>query len=308
MAAVERALTATTTKTVSACFPGYAGRTVDVASAAEAPHTAVAQPASAPKGSCCRIIRPIPMPAHTVSAMEPITSAAVAGPSATISAIAIRTPRRATAMRRIRLMQRVMPGAKTGCAARRLKAIPSRRAITMAGSVNGRAAMKVRRRPSGASATSATTATMADSATPGTCARAPATACRTVPSTKDTSSAAVKLGHHELAVAQRLGGGEASIGRAHDHVDQRVAGVVERHLAPQDAGHVEIDVLGHGADGARIAADLDHRQDRVADDVALAGGERVHDVTGGGHQRDALGRGRRGVHIIEARALGRRLG
>jgi hypothetical protein len=34
----------------------------------------------------------------------------------------------------------------------------------------------------------------------------------------------------------------------------------------------------------------------------------VHDIAGGRHQRHAFGGGRRGVHVIEAGALGRRLG
>src|SRR5262249_3748226 len=94
------------------------------------------------------------------------------------------------------------------------------------------------------------------------------------------SSAAVQLREHELAVAKRLGGSEAAVGGAHDHVDEGIARLIERHLAAQDAGHVDVDVLRHGAHRARIAADLDDWQDRIADDVALAGGEGVDDIAG----------------------------
>src|SRR5262249_23404036 len=109
---------------------------------------------------------------------------------------------------------------------------------------------------------------------------------RPMVSTDRNSRAAIKLRQHEVAVAERLGGGEAAVGGAQDHVDQGVAGLFKRHLAAQDAGHVEVDVLRHGAHRARIAGDLDHRQDRVADDVALASGEGVHHVAGGAHEGD----------------------
>ena len=42
---------------------------------------------------------------------------------------------------------------------------------------------------------------------------------------------------------------------------------------------VHVDVFGHGLDGERIAGELDHRDDRVADDIALAGREVVHHRT-----------------------------
>src|SRR3979411_1394921 len=53
---------------------------------------------------------------------------------------------------------------------------------------------------------------------------APALADGWIPGTRPgmTSSAAIELRHDELAVAQRFGGGEATVGGAHDHVDQRV--------------------------------------------------------------------------------------
>jgi predicted DNA-binding protein with PD1-like motif len=105
------------------------------------------------------------------------------------------------------------------------------------------------------------------------------------------SGAPIELGHDELAMAERLGGGQAPARGADHHIDQRVARFVDRHVAAQDAGHVDVDVLAHGAQRARVGADLDDRQDRVADDVPLPGRKRMHDVAAGRHQRHALGGG-----------------
>src|SRR5689334_405591 len=67
--------------------------------------------------------------------------------------------------------------------------------------------------------------------------RAPQQAVRWIPATSAgmTLRAAVKLRHHELAVAQCLGAGEAAVGGADDHVDQRIARRVQSQLAAQDA-------------------------------------------------------------------------
>src|SRR3546814_4024186 len=56
----------------------------------------------------------------------------------------------------------------------------------------------------------------------------------------------------------------------------------------------------HGAHRAWVGAELDHRLDRVADDVALAGREQVHGEAGGGLQGHALGGRRRGVHEVRS--------
>src|SRR3546814_8845063 len=79
------------------------------------------------------------------------------------------------------------------------------------------------------------------------------------------------------SVLQRLGGGEPAVAGSERDVDQRIARLIEIHLAAQDAGDVEIDVLAHLARRLRVGGQLDHRLDRVADDVALPGGEEVHD-------------------------------
>src|SRR5262245_2642902 len=68
-----------------------------------------------------------------------------------------------------------------------------------------------------------------------------------------TLRTSIELGERELAVAERFGGREAAVGGTDDHVDQRVAGRVERLVAAQDASNVDVDVLGHGAQGLRIA-------------------------------------------------------
>src|SRR5712691_7880171 len=87
---------------------------------------------------------------------------------------------------------------------------------------------------------------------------------------RSSSGALVEPRQHELAVAERLGGGEPPARRAEHALEELVAGLVGRHLAAQQARHVDVDVLAHRAHRTRIGAQLDHREDRVADDVALA--------------------------------------
>ena len=50
-----------------------------------------------------------------------------------------------------------------------------------------------------------------------------------------TSRAAVELGHREFAMAEGFRGGQPAVRGTHDHVDQRVAGLRDRHLAPEDS-------------------------------------------------------------------------
>jgi hypothetical protein len=99
-----------------------------------------------------------------VSAIETTTSAAVASPSAAISPSAIRKPSSATAQRSSTFMQNVMPWWNKGCRASGLSAIPITSASTMAG-------MGATRPMMGAAVT-ATTATSAESASPGRIPRA----------------------------------------------------------------------------------------------------------------------------------------
>src|SRR3546814_8677666 len=72
------------------------------------------------------------------------------------------------------------------------------------------------------------------------------------PAAGRASGTAVQLGHDELAVLQRLGGGEPAVAGSERDVDQRIARLIEIHLAAQDAGDVEIDVLAHLARRLRV--------------------------------------------------------
>src|SRR4051812_7022558 len=56
------------------------------------------------------------------------------------------------------------------------------------------------------------------------------------------SCALIELGQHELAMTERLGRRQAPVAGADHDVDEAVARLVERHLAPQDARAVEVDV------------------------------------------------------------------
>src|SRR3546814_8181635 len=75
------------------------------------------------------------------------------------------------------------------------------------------------------------------------------------PAAGRASGTAVQLGHDELAVLQRLGGGEPAVAGSERDVDQRIARLIEIHLAAQDAGDVEIDVLAHLARRLRVRSE-----------------------------------------------------
>src|SRR3990170_2112625 len=104
----------------------------------------------------------------------------------------------------------------------------------------------------------------------------------------------VQPGEDELPVAEHLGGRPAAARRRHDEILRQVGGLVERHVLGDDARHIEVDVLRHGRRGPGVGGQLEHRHDRVADDVALAGREQVQGGTAGGEERDGFGRRRRG--------------
>jgi hypothetical protein len=72
------------------------------------------------------------MPARIVSATEPTTSATVPQPSAVTWAMVIRNPRSATPTRRITLEANWMPGMQRPSSARKLSAMPSRSAKSIA--------------------------------------------------------------------------------------------------------------------------------------------------------------------------------
>src|SRR6202162_1728053 len=88
---------------------------------------------------------------------------------------------------------------------------------------------------------------------------------------KNASSTCVEARHHEFAVAERFRGGEASVDGAEHHVDELVAFLVHSTLPLQESRGIDVDVLAHRAHRTRVGGDLDHRQYRIADDIALTG-------------------------------------
>ena len=91
-----------------------------------------------------------------------------------------------------------------------------------------------------------------------------------------------------------------AIRSATDHVDQFVARFVNGHLTTQNARNIHVHVFAHGADGAWVRGDLDNRDNRVADHVALPGWEGVDYGTTCCHQGHTFGCRRRAVHEVEA--------
>src|SRR5258705_4620695 len=65
-------------------------------------------------------------------------------------------------------------------------------------------------------------------------------------------SAAIELGQHVFAMAQRFRRRQPAVRRARDYVDQHVARFGYRDLAPDDAGNIEVDMLRHRAHRLRI--------------------------------------------------------
>src|SRR6202163_2072734 len=121
---------------------------------------------------------------------------------------------------------------------------------------------------------------------------------------KTASGTFVEARHHEFAVAERFRSGEASVDGAEHHVDELVAGLVHGDFALQEARGIDVDVLAHRAHRARVGGDLDHRQYRIADDIALAGRKEMDNEARGRAQRGHLRRGRRAVHEPQSRPRG----
>src|SRR3984885_12486296 len=103
-------------------------------------------------------------------------------------------------------------------------------------------------------------------------------------------SAAIELGHHELAMSQSLRRGESPVRCADDHVQECVARFINGHFALQDFRDIEVDMLRHRCDRLGISTKLNHRFDRIADHIALAGREEVYDRTGSSPQSDRFSR------------------
>src|SRR6266480_2895833 len=122
------------------------------------------------------------------------------------------------------------------------------------------------------------------------------------PPHRANSGAFVQAREDELAVSEGFCGGETAVRRAEHHLEELVARLVHVDLTARDAGHVHIDVFGHEAHRARIGAELDHGQDRIADHVTLPRREKVHRVAACRAQRHHLRRGRGGIHEPQTRA------
>src|SRR6266704_5358480 len=121
------------------------------------------------------------------------------------------------------------------------------------------------------------------------------------PPHRANSGAFVQASEDELAMSERFCGGEPAVRGTEHHFEEFVARLVHVYLLARDAGHVDVDVLGHEAHGARIGADLDDGQDGIADDVALAGGEEMHRIATCRAQRHHLRRGGGGIHEPQSR-------
>src|SRR6266568_783391 len=122
------------------------------------------------------------------------------------------------------------------------------------------------------------------------------------PPHRANSGAFVQSREDELAMPESLRGGEPAVRRAEHHLEELVARLIHVDLLARDAGHVDVDVFGHEAHRARIGADLDDRQDGIADDVALAGGEEMHHIPACRAQRHHLRRRGGGIHEPQTRA------
>src|SRR4051794_10747819 len=94
---------------------------------------------------------------------------------------------------------------------------------------------------------------------------------------------AVKPSHRIFSVAEGLGGGHATIGRPMNSVYKRVASLAQRHFASQNPRDIDVDVLAHSTDGTRIAGDFYNWNDRISNDITLAGGKSVNNISPCGH-------------------------
>src|SRR5467141_1424163 len=122
------------------------------------------------------------------------------------------------------------------------------------------------------------------------------------PPHRANSGAFVQTREDELAMSERFRGGEPALRGTQHHLEELVARLVHVDLTAGYAGYVDVDVFGHEAHRARVGAELDHGQDRVADHVALPRRKEVHRVAARRAQGHHLGRGRGGIHEPQPRA------
>ena len=105
------------------------------------------------------------------------------------------------------------------------------------------------------------------------------------------SGALVQARQHELAMAERLGGGEPAVGGARTcsrAACRRPGPALISRCSRPDTSTSMCSLIVRTVRGLR--AELDHRQDRVADHVALAGREEVDREARRRAERDHLGR------------------
>ena len=103
-----------------------------IASAADAPQIATAPPVSVPKAVPSRNARATAMPLAMVRATAPTTSATVTQPSADTWATVMRSPRSATPVRSTTPDARWIPARHLPSSARKLSAMPSSSAKSIA--------------------------------------------------------------------------------------------------------------------------------------------------------------------------------
>lgn len=83
-------------------------------------------------------------------------------------------------------------------------------------------------------------------------------------------------------MAQNLRRSQPAVGGPHQHLQNVVARLRQNHFTPEHAAAADgdIDIFGHGFRGFGIRGNFDDRDDRMTDDVALAGGKQMKNRSG----------------------------
>ena len=118
------------------------------------------------------------------------------------------------------------------------------------------------------------------------------------------SRAAIKLRHRQLAMAQGLRRSESAVGRTHNHIDQRIAGLIERHFSTKHTRNIDIDMFAHGADCLGLPEILITGTIGLPITLPWPGREGMDDIAASRHQGHAFGCGRGRIHEVEARPFG----
>ncbi len=133
MARVDSALTPMTVKSVARSFMGSAGKTVEIAMAADAPQIATEPPVSTPKEGLNPAMRANSKPTAMVAATDPTTSKTGNQPRAAICPSVMRKPNSATPTRKRCLAAISMPGMHGPPCERKFMDMPSSSANSMTG-------------------------------------------------------------------------------------------------------------------------------------------------------------------------------